>query len=86
MNKKKLKLESLKVMSFVTMSSDEADKVKAGIWDDSYYTECDYSCLVECTDGYYSDQLPCRTEQCQGGTATCANCYTASEDMEVCEC
>jgi len=80
---KKIKLNALKVASFITMTQDETKKAKGG---DSYETYCIVSCIVDCDTLYHSVDLPCVTEQCQpgGGTGVSFCNHVSCPDQFVC--
>jgi hypothetical protein len=68
MNTKKLKLQDLKVKSFITLSPNDSKQVKGGSLAicETWMTNCDMSCLLDCNTLYYSLDHPCRTDVCQG--------------------
>ena len=69
--KPKLKLEKLRVNSFVTKLGDDAHRVKAGGFD-SIGTECIESCAFPCT----TEQVSCNTcgDSCNGTCDSCVTC------------
>ncbi|NIM12346.1 MAG: hypothetical protein GTO45_09550 [Candidatus Aminicenantes bacterium] len=82
--KKKLKLGSLRVQSFVTELGDEAKKVKGG---DTMNTQCIIGSCLECSEGicptdFGSDCVgTCAGSNCVGTCyascgGTCETCYT----------
>ena len=69
---KKLKLDPIKVKSFITVSDDQKDKIRGGV---SEQSDCIDTCVAGICD---TDEFqsctgcnPVRTVGCGGGTRTC---------------
>jgi len=83
--KKKLKLGSLKVQSFVTELGDEAKKAKGGV---TANTQCIAGSCLECSEGicitdFGSDCVgTCNT--CLTNCGTCGTCLTDCGTCETC--
>jgi len=73
--KRKLKLERLKVNSFVTQLGDEAKQVKGGDVM-SARSDCNFSCLYPCGDTHTCETC---VDSCNGTCNTCVTCVSCND-------